>query len=184
MIKTQIENSASKIRAKWLIDWGVTLETSKVIEVINELIRKHSDDIKDPDDVARSFLIGFMQELNLDIRVLGKDEVAKFIKEGWQIRQERKAKRLKTGKITRRDFRLGFPNGDEIFWWLMEKKIIEKKTHHLGFFKGVNDDQKALIISTFPNNEARILAILNTSLGHKKQSKFEYTFNKLGAIQW
>ncbi len=184
MDENKIQNSVQKFRGKYLIDWGVSLETAETIDVIGDLLNKTSYDINDKTNVGQSLLIGIMQQYNPEFRKLTEGEIKGFINDGFQIRQVRKRKRLKTGIITKNSFEVEFSNGDEIFYWLMDKKIFKKINLRKGYLKGLSEEQKVLIRSIFPETAARILAILGMSQAQNNEPKAEYFYQKEGIVPW
>ncbi len=184
MDENKIQNSVQKSRGKYLIDWGVSLETAETIDVIGDLLNKTSYDINDKTNVGQSLLIGIMQQYNPEFRKLTEGEIKGFINDGFQIRQVRKRKRLKTGIITKNSFEVEFSNGDEIFYWLMDNKILKKINLIKGYLKGLSEEQKVLIRSIFPETAARILAILGMSQAQNNEPKAEYLYQKEGIGPW
>ena len=58
MIENKVRNSAFKVRTKYLIDWGVTVETAGTIEVIGELLNKTTFEKDDKTNVGQSLFLG------------------------------------------------------------------------------------------------------------------------------
>lgn len=184
MDEAKITNSKLKARTKFLIDWAVSLETGGTISVIEGLINKTEFTLGDKSNVAHSLLIGLLNRYNPEFTKLDEKEIKQLINEGFQIRLERKRKRLKTGIITRVYFENEFPNGGDIFDWLIANKILKKITLIKGFFKEISADQWELLKVTFPENPSRILAILEVSQVVVDEPKPKYFYQRMEDAKW
>ena len=115
MNEAVLVNKALKARNKKLIDWGLSVETADTINVMEELLNKLAFKDFDKNNMAQSLLIGILLKFNPQFRELTELEIKVLINDGFNARQERKRKRLKTGILTRNTFESEFPNGAEIF---------------------------------------------------------------------
>jgi hypothetical protein len=184
MIENKVQNSAFKVRTKYLIDWGVTVETAGTIEVIGELLNKTTFEKDDKTNVGQSLFIGMMQRFNEEFSKLSESEVKGFVHNGFHLRQERKRKRLKTGIITKNTFEVEFTNGGDIFTWLTDNNILKKVNLRKGYFSGLTESQKELIKSTYPEISGRVITLLGMAQVDLKESKTEYYYQRDEIIPW
>ena len=185
MQEDKIQNSAARVRSKYLIDWGVTIETAGTIGVKeNARAFKPHIDKDDKNNVCQSLLIGILQKYNPTFKGLTEEQIKGLIQDGFQTRMERKRKRLKTGIITRNTFEAEFPNGAEIFAWLLENKILKHISRAKGYMQGLAESHRTLIKSTYPDTWARILAVLDIAQKDSKEKTEYYYQNPEVYVPW
>ena len=184
MQEDKIQNSAARVRSKYLIDWGVTIETAGTIEVMQELLSRTSFDKDDKNNVCQSLLIGILQKYNQTFKGLTEEQIKGLIQDGFQTRMERKRKRLKTGIITRNTFEAEFPNGAEIFAWLLENKILKHISRTKGYMQGLAESHRVLIKLAYPDTWARILAVLDIAQKDSKEKTEYYYQNPEVYVPW
>ena len=184
MDEYKIENSFKKKRDKFLIDWGVSIETAKTIETINQLLDKGSYDLSNQDNLGHALLIGILNRCNAEFSKFSEREIGAFINTGIKIMQERKQKRLAPGIVTRHKFDIAFSNGGEIFNFLMDQNIFKKLTLTKGYLKEITDQHRQLIKGAFPKDWGKILAVLEVSQNTPVNVKHQHFYEKDGVQEW
>ena len=184
MDEAKLNYSHQKIRNDYLRTLGISVETAKSIDVINQLLEKGSYDLNNKNNLTNALLIGILNKYNAEFLKFNEHEIGAFINTGFELMQERKQKRLAPGIITRHKLEIEFANGGEIFNLLMDQKILKKLTLTKGKFQDLNDKQRQIIKDTFPENWGRILALLGLSHDTKIEAKHKHFYETEGVQEW
>ena len=184
MYEAKLNYSHQKIRNDYLRTLGISVETAKSIDVINQLLEKGSYDLNNKNNLTNALLIGILNKYNAEFLKFNEHEIGAFINTGFELMQERKQKRLAPGIITRHQLEIEFANGGEIFNLLMDQKFLKKLTLTKGKFQDLNDKQRQIIKDTFPENWGRILALLGLSHDTKIEAKHKHFYETEGVQEW